>query len=184
MLLVSFRTTLAHILPRMHPRGLGGGGTTSWPVIETYGQPVTVRLTTGSTRYTLGIEAMTSRGTVDEASLLTASRCEMGDSEGRVKLHTCSATFPDIARPFLSDRECPPRISPIDDGVDGILNVKPMKANSWQRGWSYVEVMDVLDVKVVEVVVEDEERRWCSSTLVHLLYVFWRDGADIECCLY
>jgi hypothetical protein len=102
------------------------------------------------------------------ASSLSTNRCEMGNSKGRVKPRTCFATFPDTARPFLSDRECSLRISPIN-GVDGILNVKPMKANSWQRGWSYVGVMDVkvvevvVDVKVVEVVVEDEERRWCSA---------------------
>jgi hypothetical protein len=83
----------------------------------------------------------------------------MGNREGRVKPHTCSATFPDTAGPFLSDRECSPRISPAN-GMDGIL--KPMKANSGQRGWSYVEGMEV---EVVEVVVEGEERGWCSANI-------------------
>jgi hypothetical protein len=72
------------------------------------------------------------------------------------------APVPDTAGPFLSDRECPPRISPAD-GVDGILNMKPMKA----RGWVYVEVMDV---RVVKVVVEGEERGCVLRTLVYLLY--------------
>jgi hypothetical protein len=69
----------------------------------------------------------------------------------------------DNAGPFLSDRECSPRISPAD-GVDGILNVKPMnlEANSWQGRWSYVEVRDV---EVDEVVVEGEERGWCSANI-------------------
>jgi hypothetical protein len=62
--------------------------------------------------------------------------------------------------------------------VDGILNVKPMKANRWQRGWGYVEV---IDVKVVEVVVEGEEGGWRSANASP---PFIRDGADIECCLY
>jgi hypothetical protein len=38
-----------------------------------------------------------------------------------------------------------------------------------------------MEVKVVEVVVEDEERGWCSANAGP---PFTRDGADIDCCLY
>jgi hypothetical protein len=44
--------------------------------------------------------------------------------------------------------------------------------------------VEVMDIKVVEVVVGGEEGGWCSANIDHLLYVFWRDGADIESCLY
>jgi hypothetical protein len=75
----SFLSTgrLAHILPRMHT---SGGMVSSLKIstgkinqFETYGQLVTVWLATGSTRYTLCIEARTSRATVIERLLsLTA----------------------------------------------------------------------------------------------------------------
>jgi hypothetical protein len=133
MLLVSFRPTLAHILPRMHTSDdvveIDGGGTTSWPVIETCDQLMTVWLTTRSTHQAWH-RSEDIPGNGHRASSLTARRCKL-DSEGKVKRRTCSVTFPDTAGPFLSDRECSLRISL----ANGILNVKPVKANSWQRGW-------------------------------------------------
>jgi hypothetical protein len=117
---------------------------------------VTVWSTTGSSHHTLGVEARTSRGTVSEHLRVTASRRELDNGETNQVTHLFHNLSKGTAGPFLSDRECSPLLSPAD-GMDGILNVKPAKANSWcERGWSYVEVVDI---KVVKVVVEGEERR-------------------------
>jgi hypothetical protein len=68
MLLVSFRSTLAHILPRIHTSdGMVSSlkkSTGEEQPVRGHGQLVTVWMSTGSTCCMLGIEARTSRGTV------------------------------------------------------------------------------------------------------------------------
>jgi hypothetical protein len=126
---------------------------------ETCGQPVTVSHLEYTSHAWRRSKDLPGNGQVSFLCV-TASRRELDNGETNQVTHLFHNLSKGTAGPFLSDRECSPLLSPAD-GMDGILNMKPAKANSWcERGWSYVEVVDI---RVVKVVVEGEERRRCPA---------------------